>query len=162
MNEVQFRGVKAATDRGKISRMIQNSFGDLKSQAWADAVWWSDLEGHEEYLFDDPLAAKHCFIASNKSKDVGFGSYDPKFARDTAFISYFCVMPEFQRKGFGKQLVLFLVQQMKEERVSRVLATLHMHPFFLPAFNTFQALKFEVVDSSLEYNVQKLSLQLML
>src|SRR5262245_45584409 len=121
MNEVQFRGVKTA-DKGKISRMIGNAFGDLKSQSWADAVWWRDLEGHEEYLFDDPAAARHCFVATNKSKEVGFGSYDPKFARETAFISYFCILPEFQRKGFGKQLVQFLVQRMKEERVSRVLA----------------------------------------
>jgi GNAT superfamily N-acetyltransferase len=162
MNHIlDFRTVKPS-DRGEIGKMLQNCFADLKAQTWADASWWRELEGHDEFVFEDHDAFRHSWIASLDSKNVGFGSYDAKFARDTAFVTYFCINPEFQRKGFGKQLVQFLIQQMQTENVSRVLATLHMHPFFLPAYYTFQSLSFEVVDSSLQYQVQKLSLQLKL
>jgi GNAT superfamily N-acetyltransferase len=161
MKRIRFRAFKS-TDRGKIKQMVENAFGDLKVQSWADPAWWRDLEGHEEYMLDDAMAARNCIMGSLDSKDLGFGSYDPEFAKDTAFISYFCIQQEFQRKGFGKQLIQFLIEQMKQQRVSRVLTTLHMHPFFLPAYYTLQSLKFEVVDSSLEYNVQKLSFQLTL
>lgn len=161
MNDVQFRAFKTI-DRGKISHIVHHCFDELKTQSWADASWWRELEEHEEYVLEDPIASRHCWIASLDNKDLGFGSYDPKFAKDTAFLSYVGILPEHQRKGFGKQLLQFLIQQMREDRSSRVLTTLHMHPFFLPAYYTFQSLKFEVVDSALEYNVQKLSFQLTL
>lgn len=159
MNEVGFRIVKES-DRGKIGMMLNHCYAELKAQSWADAVWWRELEGQEEVVFEDPIAFRHTWIAVCDGNEAGFGSYDPKFARDTAFITSFCVLPEHQRKGIGKEMMYFLLKEMKGERVSRVLATLHMHPFFLPAYYAFQSLNFEVVDSSLQYNVQKLSLQL--
>ncbi len=161
MNDVTLRIIKES-DRGKIGTMVNHSYAELKAQSWADAVWWRELEGQEEVVFEDPIAFRHAWIAIRDSQEVGFGSYDPKFARDTAFITGFCILPDHQRKGIGKQLMQFLLQQMKEERISRVLATLHLHPFFLPAYYAFQSLSFEVVDSSPQYDVQKLSLQLKL
>jgi ribosomal protein S18 acetylase RimI-like enzyme len=161
MSEVTCRALKGS-DRGKIGKAVQECYAELKVQSWADAVWWRELEGHDEFVFEDPVAFRHTWIAARDGKEVGFGSYDPKFARDTAFITCFCILPEHQRKGIGKQLMHFLLQQMTEERVSKVFATLHMHPFFLPAYYAFQSFNFEVVDSSPQYNVQKLSLQLKL
>ena len=161
MGAIQFRTVKEP-DRGKIGGILKEGYSSLKAQSWADASWWRELDGHEEFVFDDPVAFRHTWFATSDGIEVGFGSYDPKFAKDTAFITAICVLPEHQRKGIGKQLLQFVIQQMKEERAVRVLCTLYMHPFFLPAYYALQSMSFEVVDSSLQYNVQKLSLQLKL
>src|SRR5262245_50986392 len=110
MGAIQFRTVKEP-DRGKIRGILKEAYSSLKTQSFADSSWWREIDGHEDFVFEDPEAFRHTWFAMRDGVEVGFASYDPKFAKGTAFINTVCVHPEHQRKGVGKQLLQFLIQQ---------------------------------------------------
>ena len=66
--------------------------------------------------------------------------------KGVAEIGHNCVLPEFQRRGFGKRQVLEVLRRLQEKGVRKACVSTGEDPFFLPAQRMYLACGFREVE----------------
>ena len=73
------------------------------------------------------------FITTLNSDIIGMASYDPRQAPKLGIIGHNCILPENQKKGYGKQQILEVIKRLKLRDIIRATVSTSEHPFFEPA-----------------------------
>jgi len=73
------------------------------------------------------------FITCLDETEIGFASIDPRQRPDFGIIGHNCVLPRFQRIGFGKQQVMEVLERFSKMGIKQARVVTSDHPFFLPA-----------------------------
>jgi GNAT superfamily N-acetyltransferase len=85
-----------------------------------------DVVVTDELLFDSLFVqhAAHCVLAFEGQIPVGFAlyfyNYSTFLGKKGLYLEDLFVKPEYRRRGYGKQLLLHLVQQAKQENCGRM------------------------------------------
>lgn len=69
-------------------------------------------EDYDKY-FDDEVKANYYLIFFNNCPCATIGWYDFDNTEKEAFIGWFGVLPEYQRKGIGEKAVQFIIDEVK-------------------------------------------------
>ena len=73
------------------------------------------------------------FITTLNSDIIGMASYDPRQAPELGIIGHNCILPEYQKNGYGKQQILEIIRRLRSRAVTRAVLSTSEHPFFGPA-----------------------------
>ena len=73
------------------------------------------------------------FITTLGSETVGMASYDPRQAPERGIIGHNCILPEHQRKGYGRQQIVEVIRRLRTKGIRRAVVSTSEHPFFEPA-----------------------------
>jgi GNAT superfamily N-acetyltransferase len=85
-------------------------------------------------VFEHPDTVGVCtFITTFESDVVGMASFDPRQAPELGIIGHNCILPEHQRKGYGKQQIVEVIRRLRSRDIRRVAISTSEHPFFEPA-----------------------------
>jgi GNAT superfamily N-acetyltransferase len=66
------------------------------------------------------------------NKPIGFASYDPR-QKPVAIIGHNCIIPRYQKQGFGKQQLMELLNKLQQNNFNQVKVSTGDCDFFLPA-----------------------------
>lgn len=82
-------------------------------------------------------------------------SYDPRQIPERAIIGHNCIVPEQQRRGFGKRQIMELLRIFRDRGARKACVTTEHDDFFVPAQRTYEACGFVKVrktkDDKIEY-----------
>lgn len=81
----------------------------FNATAWSLATFWSELTQQNRY---------YLALVDEKKEIVGFGGV--AFNGVDADIQTMVIKPEYQKKGYGKQLLDALLEKVKEHKSNRV------------------------------------------
>jgi len=103
-------------------------------------------------IFEHPDTVGACtFITTLGSEIVGMASYDPRQAPILGIIGHNCILPEYQRKGYGKQQILEVIRRLKSKDVARAIVSTSEQPFFEPAHKMYLSCGFTELERKLKY-----------
>ena len=123
---------------GTIFFLLSRSYAPIFNDELEDNLRNADLE-----TFDNPDTIGACtFITCLDGKPIGMACYDPRQGPQLAIIGHHCILPEFQRRGFGRQQILEILRRLESRGFSKVVVTTSDHPFFKPAQEMYQACGF--------------------
>ena len=114
------------------------------------SLWNERMEANyrkvDRETFANPDTIGPCsFITCLDDEPIGFACYDPRPGPASAVIGHNCILPKFQRRGFGYQQVTEILRRLKEKGFHRVTVTTSDHPFFIPAQKMYLACGFTEV-----------------
>lgn len=105
---------------------------DRESQAW---------DRFDDEVFDFPETVGKCVFLTEVGGDpVGFMSYDPRNAPESARIGHNCIIPAFQGQRLGVAQVCEVLRRLSHIYV--VMVSTGEHPFFEPARRAYSACGF--------------------
>lgn len=114
---------------GTIFRLLCASYAKILDRDLKDQFRQFDRE-----VFEHPDTVGACtFITTLKSEVIGMASFDPRQAPELGIIGHNCILPEHQRKGYGKQQILDVIRRLRLRNVRRAIISTSEHPFFEPA-----------------------------
>jgi len=100
------------------------------------------------------------FITCLKDQPIGFVCYDPRPGPESAVIGHNCILPKFQRRGFGCRQIAEIIRRLREREFHKVIVTTSDHPFFVPAQKLYLACGFRELrrfgqqpDQTIEYQL---------
>ncbi len=73
------------------------------------------------------------FLSWADSELVGLGSYNPRQVPEYGIIGHNCILPQFQKKGYGKQQIFEILRCFSAEGIIKAVVSTFEHTFFLPA-----------------------------
>jgi len=136
-----------AKQPGTIASILRSCYAWLVS---TDPNLWSpeilEWERFDKDVYENPETIGECtFLSWWGEKLVGFGSFDPRQMPEFGIIGHNCILPEFQRRGFGKQQITEILRRfcLMGTAIAKVV-TLD-HPFFAPAQAMYIACGFQEV-----------------
>lgn len=114
---------------GMICRLLTTCYANILDQKLTDQIRRFDRD-----VFENPDTVGVCtFITTLNSDVIGMASYDPRQAPERGIIGHNCILPEHQRRGYGKQQILEVVKRLRSRAIRRVVVSTTEHPFFEPA-----------------------------
>ena len=114
---------------GIIFRLLCASYAEILDQDLKDQFRRFDREVFEH---SDTVGA--CtFITTLDSEIVGMASFNPRKAPELGIIGHNCILPEHQRKGYGKQQIVEVIRRLRSRDIRLVVVSTSEHPFFEPA-----------------------------
>jgi GNAT superfamily N-acetyltransferase len=114
---------------GIIFRLLSECYTEILDQQLQ-----VQLQKFDQAVFSNPETVGACtFITTLDSEVIGMASYDPRQAPELGIIGHNCILPEHQRKGYGKQQIQEAISRLKMIRVRRISVSTSEHPFFEPA-----------------------------
>ena len=106
--------------------------------AWSLSTFWSELTQRNRY---------YLALVDEKKEIMGFGGI--AFNGADADIQTMVIKPEFQKKGYGKQLLDALLEKVKENNSKRVF--LEVVAENKPAISLYLSRKFEQIAQRSNY-----------
>ena len=140
----------------------------LLTQSYAP-IWNDKLEEtmrkFDREVFDNPHTVGACtFITSLDGRPIGMASYDPRPGPELAIIGHNCILPDYQRRGFGPRQISEILRRLRDQHFAKVTATTSDHVFFIPAQKMYQACGFKELrrfrqppdsqDQTIEYGLE--------
>ncbi|MFY8204483.1 MAG: ribosomal protein S18-alanine N-acetyltransferase [Actinomycetes bacterium] len=110
----------------------------FNATAWSLATFWSELTQRNRY---------YLALVDEKKEIVGFGGV--AFNGVDADIQTMVIKPEYQKKGYGKQLLDALLEKVKEHKSNR--AFLEVVADNKPAISLYLSRKFEQIAKRSNY-----------
>jgi [ribosomal protein S18]-alanine N-acetyltransferase len=110
----------------------------FNATAWSLATFWSELTQQNRY---------YLALVDEKKEIVGFGGV--AFNGVDADIQTMVIKPEYQKKGYGKQLLDALLERVKENKSNRVF--LEVVADNKPAISLYLSRKFEQIAKRSNY-----------
>ncbi|MEY2777933.1 MAG: hypothetical protein RL008_29 [Actinomycetota bacterium] len=110
----------------------------FNATAWSLATFWSELTQRNRY---------YLALVDEKKEIVGFGGV--AFNGVDADIQTMVIKPEYQNKGYGKQLLDALLEKVKEHKSNRVF--LEVVADNKPAISLYLSRKFEQIAKRSNY-----------
>ena len=110
----------------------------FNATAWSLATFWSELTQRNRY---------YLALVDEKKEIVGFGGV--AFNGVDADIQTMVIKPEYQKKGYGKQLLDALLEKVKENKSNRVF--LEVVADNKPAISLYLSRKFEQIAKRSNY-----------
>ena len=110
----------------------------FNATAWSLATFWSELTQRNRY---------YLALVDEKKEIVGFGGV--AFNGVDADIQTMVIKPEYQKKGYGKQLLDALLEKVKEHKSNRVF--LKVVADNKPAISLYLSRKFEQIAKRSNY-----------
>lgn len=110
----------------------------FNATAWSLATFWSELTQRNRY---------YLALVDEKKEIVGFGGV--AFNGVDADIQTMVIKPEYQKKGYGKQLLDALLEKVKEHKSNRVF--LEVVADNKPAIALYLSRKFEQIARRSNY-----------
>ena len=128
-------------EKGTIYDLLYRSFEPLMNLKLE-----SRLEHYDQEVFDNPETVGTClFLTQFGGELIGMASWDPRqFPK--AIIGYNCVLPKFQRKGFGKEQLMEILRRLREMGFAEALATTGDHPFYLSSQKMYKNCGFKEIQ----------------
>jgi GNAT superfamily N-acetyltransferase len=116
-------------ESGIIYRLLLACYAEILDMELTEQFRQFDRE-----VFENAETVGACmFVTTLNSDIVGMASYDPRQAPKLGIIGHNCILPEHQKKGYGKQQILEVIKRLKSKDIIRVIASTSEHPFFEPA-----------------------------
>jgi ribosomal protein S18 acetylase RimI-like enzyme len=84
-----------------------------------------------------------CVMVNSQNEDVGHIWY-AKCSENEAFICDFLILEKFREKGYGKQALLLLENELKEKKLNKI--GLNAFKFNKAAFSLYKCLGYKVMD----------------
>lgn len=110
----------------------------FNATAWSLTTFWSELTQQNRY---------YLALVDEKKEIVGFGGV--AFNGVDADIQTMVIKPEYQKKGYGKQLLDALLEKVKENKSNRVF--LEVVADNKPAISLYLSRKFEQIAKRSNY-----------
>jgi [ribosomal protein S18]-alanine N-acetyltransferase len=110
----------------------------FNATAWSLATFWSELTQQNRY---------YLALVDEKKEIVGFGGV--AFNGVDADIQTMVIKPEYQKKGYGKQLLDALLERVKENKSNRIF--LEVVADNKPAISLYLSRKFEQIAKRSNY-----------
>ncbi len=110
----------------------------FNATAWSLATFWTELTQRNRY---------YLALVDEKKEIVGFGGV--AFNGVDADIQTMVIKPEYQKKGYGKQLLDALLEKVKEHKSNRVF--LEVVADNKPAISLYLSRKFEQIAKRSNY-----------
>jgi GNAT superfamily N-acetyltransferase len=110
-------------------------------------IWNPRMEANYRQVdrdtFANPAITACSFITCLDDQPIGFAGYDPRPAPELAIIGHNCIIPQFRRRGFGRQQIGEILHRLQGLRIQKVVVTTSDHPFFVPAQKMYLACGFK-------------------
>ena len=124
---------------GTIFSLLRQSYAPIWNDKLKQNLYKADREA-----FENPDTIGACtFITCLDDEPIGFACYDPRPGPDLAIIGHNCILPTFQRQGFGSQQVAEILRRLRARGFHKVTVTTSDHPFFVPAQRMYLACGFK-------------------
>ena len=119
----------AKYEPGIIYRLLSACYAEILDRELTEQFQQFDRE-----VFKNAKTVGSCtFVTTLNSDIVGMASYDPRQAPKLGIIGHNCILPEHQKKGYGKQQILEVIKRLRSRDIFRVIVSTSEHPFFEPA-----------------------------
>ena len=116
-------------ERGLIDRLLTTCYAGILDERLIEQFQRFDRE-----VFENPDMVGACtFVTTLDSDVIGMASYDPRQAPERGIVGHNCILPEHQRKGYGKQQIAELIRRLRLRDIRRAVVSTSEHPFFEPA-----------------------------
>lgn len=129
---------------GTISAILKICYAELVSSD--PALWGDEEEGWERFdkdVYEDPDSIGDCtFMSWLADNIIGFASFDPRQWPALGIIGHNCILPAFQKRGFGKQQIREILRRFHKMGFKRAKVSTLDHPFFIPAQALYTACGF--------------------
>jgi GNAT superfamily N-acetyltransferase len=133
---------------GIISWFLNHCYAELvetEPEIWeAEKANW---EVSDRNVFENPSTIGACtFLSWYGPAIVGFFSVDPRPRPAYGVIGHNCILPEYRRKGFGRQQVGEALRGLTRRGIRQARVSTNDHPFFLPAQRIYTACGFVEIE----------------
>lgn len=116
---------------GQLFEMLMMCYAALPEIVKVEKASW---EAYDYSVFSNPDTIGKCgFVSCLKEQPIGFASWDPRNHPDYVIIGHNCILPEFQRRGFGRLQVIEMLKRFETMKFQVVKVTTGSMPFFSPA-----------------------------
>lgn len=131
--------------KGTLAALLKQAYEPLRQ--CAPARWESQEESwlrfdHEAYA--RPEVARCIFLTYRDDELVGFGSFDPRKLPVSAAVGHHCILPAYQRRGFGRHQLNEILRRLDEQRASTIYVSTLDTPFFAPARQLYESAGFKL------------------
>jgi GNAT superfamily N-acetyltransferase len=114
---------------GIICRLLSACYADI-----LDGELTEQFRQFDRDVFENTEIVGACtFITILNSDIIGMASYDPRQAPVLGIIGHNCILPNNQKKGYGKRQILEVIKRLKLRSIIRATVSTSEHPFFEPA-----------------------------
>ena len=132
---------------GVVASLLKQSYVELvKSEP---KNWQPEIEKWEQAdrsVFGSPKTVGACtFLSWAEAELAGFFCFDPRPRPAYGVIGHNCILPEFRRRGFGKQQINEILRRFKDRAIKMAKVSTNDHPFFVPAQRMYTACGFREV-----------------
>jgi GNAT superfamily N-acetyltransferase len=132
---------------GVIASMLKRCYAKLITSD--PALWMAEECGWDEFdrdVFENPHTIGACVLLSWFGIQlVGFSSYDPRQKPELGIVGHNCILPEFQRRGFGQQQIQEILRVFEDMGIRLAKASTNDDSFFIPAQRMYMACGFHEV-----------------
>ena len=134
----------------------------LLKQAW-EPLWNPELENKIQQfdleVKEHPKTVGACtFVTCLGSEPIGMASYDPRQKPERGIVGWNCIIPEYQRRGFGKSQILEVLRILRSKGIRTAWVTTTDVRFFVPAQRTYEACGFvrkrKTEENNIEYELE--------
>jgi len=134
---------------------------DLVARSW-EPLWNPRLEAKLKHfdreVFENPETVGACtFVTCLGREPIGMASYDPRQGPEVGIIGYNCIVPEYQRQGYGKAQIKELLRIFRKKHFKKASVVTGDAPFFIPAQRMYQACGFRETkrhEGNIEYEMR--------
>jgi GNAT superfamily N-acetyltransferase len=131
---------------GLLAALLRASYSELvqAEPQWArEQMNW---EGYDREVFACPDSVGAClFLTRLEGRIAGFASWDAR-QRPAYIIGHNCILPEFRRKGLGRQQIEEMLRRFCRLDARKARVSTNDHPLFAPAQRLYLACGFQEVQ----------------
>ncbi len=137
-----------SVEAGTIADILLQSYSPLleqlpRARAAELQVEWRE---YDEAIFGEPETVGACgFVCTCDGQVVGFGSWDPREWPKTGKVGHNCILPQFQRKGYGRAQIEEILCRFARNGFIKAVVRTDEHPFFHPARKMYECCGFHEV-----------------
>lgn len=134
--------------RGTISGLLEESYSVLLDDLPPEKVSelrrdWDDYD--ESVILEADTVGAAGFMTLLDGDPVGFGSWDPRRWPEVGRVGHNCIIPEHQRRGYGRLQVEEILRRLRALGFARIQVRTDEHPFFEAARRIYDNCGFRVV-----------------
>ncbi len=116
---------------GLILDMLMKSYASYPEIINLEKASWQDYDSN---IFKQPETIGKCgFVSCLEDVPVGFASWDPRNHPNFVLIGHNCILPNYQKRGFGRLQILEMLNRFKTMKFKKVKTSTGTNNFFVPA-----------------------------
>ena len=132
-------------DKAKILSVF-GSYG-LKWERKSAKVYYDDYFSSSASLKGDTV-----YVAVLNNKIIGITGYSiDRYETDNYWLSWFYIHKQYSRKGYGKQLIDFIIRELKKKRIKRLFVNTSSYPFYEGALHFYLKCGFKIEATIKDY-----------